>query len=324
MNLLIIDLLADQFKDKIEKNFPELNIVTGTKQNDIEKFIGHADILLTLGPPPFIYTDEIMSKAEKLKWIHSIYSGVDFLTHLNAIPKDVIITSSRGIHGPQVSELVFYFMLSFNRNFPRIYRNQQNRIWERWAPDNSADEVRAGILCNKTVCILGLGIIGKELSQKCKAFGMTVYGVARTDKLAHTVDHFSKLDGLPDVLKKVDFFVSILPSTAETFKMVGEKEFSLMQPNSIFINVGRGDTVDEEALVEALKKGKIGGAGLDCFFTEPLPTESPLWDMENVVMTPHIGGQCDAYVEQVLPIFEENLKRFVNDEQHNLINITER
>jgi D-2-hydroxyacid dehydrogenase (NADP+) len=324
MELMIIDPLADQFKKKLEAEFSDLTIYAVNQQEKISKNIEKIDILLTMGPPAFIISDEIMKKALRLQWVQSIFSGVEFLVNLPSLRSDVIVTSSRGIHGPQVSEIVFYFMLSFNRNFPQILRNQDQKIWERWEANRTDNRIHARLLYKKKVGILGMGVIGEEIAQKCKAFGMTTYGIARSRKLAHATDHFCEPDKLSDILKELDYFISVLPSTPENHKIIGAKDFSNMKPTAFFINVGRGDTVDEEALIVALKTGKIAGAGLDCFYTEPLPVGNPLWEMKNVVITPHIGGQSDIYVEQVLSIFEENLRRFLSGERQDLINLIER
>jgi D-2-hydroxyacid dehydrogenase (NADP+) len=324
MELMIIDPLAGQFKTKLEANFSNLTIYAVNQQDKISKDIDKIDILLTTGPPTLLISDEIMRKAQRLQWAQSIFSGVEFLTNLPSLKKEVIVTSTRGVHGPQVSEIVFYFMLALNRNFPQVVRNQDQKIWERWQANRTDNRIQARLLYGKKVGILGMGVIGEELARKCKAFGMTTYGIARSRKLAQATDHFYEADKLQEILEQFDYFISILPSTPENHKIIGAKDFSNMKSTAFFINVGRGDTVDEEALIDALKKGKIAGAGLDCFYTEPLPTGNPLWEMKNVVITPHIGGQSDIYVEQVLSIFEENLRRFLSGERRDLINLIDR
>jgi len=324
MDLLIIDQLAEDFKKALEHKFPEVAMHTVTNTEGIGNQIEKADIVLTMGPPAIIISDDMVKKASKLQWIQSIISGVDFLVNLPSLRKEVLITSTRGIHGPQVSELAFYLMLALNRNFPQILRNQDQKVWERWVPNDPNGTIEARLLYQKRVGILGLGAIGEEIARKCKAFGMTTYGIARTKRLADTVDYFYGPENLLEVIKEVDYFINVVPSTPQTHKMIGANEFSHMKPTAFFINVGRGDTVEEDALIDALRTAKIAGAGLDCFYREPLPKDNPLWEMKNVIVTPHIGGQSDIYVEQVLPIFEENLRRFLQGERRNLINFIER
>lgn len=324
MNLLIIDNLAEDFKKALEHKFPEMSIHAVDNTEKIGDLIEKMDILVTTGPPSIRISDEMVKKASKLRWIQSIISGVDFILKLPSLREEVLVTNARGVHGPPVSEVTFLLMLALNRNFPQVIRNQDQRVWERWVPGSPTNTIRARLLYKKKVGILGLGVIGAEISRKCKAFGMTVFGIARTKKLAHAVDYLYGPKKLLDVIKKVDYFINVVPSTPQTQKMIGARELSAMKPTAFFINVGRGDTVDEEALIDVLMKGKIAGAGLDCFCTEPLPKESPLWDMKNVIITPHMAGRCEIYVEEVLPIVEENLRRFLRGEKHNLINVIER
>jgi len=310
MNLLVLDFRSETIKKRLQAGFPELTIHAADSEEEIGDFIEKTDILLTIKIP-----DAFIKKATKLKWIQSLITGVDFIINLPSLRKEVLVTSTRGIHGPQMSEMAFLFMLALSRDFLRNLQNQKQKIWERWP---------ARLLYKKKVGILGVGVIGKELARKCKAFGMTVYGITSTKREIESVDHAYGPDGLMEVMGEVDFFVNIVPSTPETLKMVGARELSAMKPTAFFINIGRGDTVDEEALIERLKAKKIAGAGLDAFSMEPLPEDSPLWDMENVIVTPHNGGMSDIYLDQALPIFEENMRRFLQGERRDLINYIER
>jgi len=309
MNLLIIDEDAGYIKKKIGSKFPELTIHAAADESEVGDFVERADVLLAKRT-----SDEIIKRAKKLEWIQSMITGVDYYLNLPSLRKETLLTSTRGIHGPQMSELAILLMLSLNRKFPENIRNQDRKIWERWP----------GILLwKKKVGILGVGVIGEAISEKCKAFGMTVYGIDRIKREIESVDYFYGPEELLTVLEKVDYFINVVPFTPETEKMIGAKEFSAMKPTAFFISVGRGDTVDENALIEALESGKFAGAALDVFSIEPLPKESLLWEMKNVIITPHIGGMSDIYADQILPIFEENLRRFLQGERHNLINVIE-
>jgi len=309
MQLLILNKDAEYMKRALERKFLGISIHAITREKDVGEIIEKTDILLTI-----IISDELIKKASKLQWIQCMATGVDFFVNLPSLRKDVILTSARGIHGPQMSELAFLFMLALNRNFPQNIRNHDQRIWKRWP---------GRLLYQKKVGILGVGVIGQEIARKCKAFGMTVYGITRFKRKIDSVDYSYGPEGLLQVIREVDYFINVVPSTPQTKKMVGGKELSAMKPTAFFINIGRGQTVDEEALVSLLKAGKIAGAALDVFCTEPLPKDHPLWGMENVIITPHVGGLSDIYAEQVLPIFEENLRRFLQGERRNLINYIE-
>ena len=309
MNLIVIEASAKDIKKRLEPQFPEISIHAATSEVEAGDFIEKADILLT-----FLISDELIKKAINLKWIQSMISGVDPILKLPSLGKDVLLTSSRGIHGPQMSELAFLFMLALNRDLYRNFRNQSKKNVERWP---------GKLLYQKKVGILGVGVIGEEIARKCKAFGMTVYGITRTKRENVYVDYPYGSEGLLEVIGEVDYFINVAPSTPETRKMVGAKELSAMKETAFFINIGRGDTVDEGALFKVLKTNRIAGAALDVYSVEPLAEESPLWDLKNVILTPHIGGMSDIYNDQVLPIFEENLRRFLQGERINLINYTD-
>jgi len=309
MHLLILNQSADAYKKALAPKFPELSIHAVAKEEEIGNFIEKMDILLTIR-----ISDHLIKKASRLKWIQALTTGVDYIIHLPSLSKEVLITSARGIHGPQMSEMAFLLMLALNRNFPQIIRNQDQRVWERWP---------GKLLYQKKVGILGVGVIGEEIARKCKAFGMTVFGIDIVKRKVDAVDYFYGPEELLQVIQEVDYFIIVAPNTPQTQKLVGVKVFSSMKPTAFLISIGRGEIVDEEALIHALKTGQIAGAALDTFWTEPLPKDHPLWEIKNVIITPHVGGLSDIYVEQVLPIFEENLRRFLQGERRNLINLVE-
>jgi phosphoglycerate dehydrogenase-like enzyme len=306
MYLLILATSAKDYKNTLETKFPKLSIHAVTREEEIGDFIEKTDILFTAQ-----ISDELIGRAKNLKWIQTLSAGVDSIINLPSLRKEVLITSARGIHGPQMSEMAILLMLALNRNFPKVIRNQDQRVWERWP---------GKLLYNKKVGILGVGIIGEEIARKCKFLGMTVFGIDLVKREIDSVDFFCGPEGLLQVAKEVDYFIIVVPSTPQTKKMIGTEALSSMKPTAFLINIGRGDIVDEEALIHALKTGKIAGAALDTFWKEPLPKDNPLWDMKNVIITPHVGGISDIYVEQVLPILEENLRRFLQGERENLIN----
>ncbi len=311
MYILLAMADADEYKRDLEVRFPGVPFFAVTSQKDMGGHMEKADVIITI----YRVADDLLSKAVNLKWIQVTTSGVNYLLGRPSLRKDVIITSCRGIHGPQVSEMAFLLMLALNRNFPKVIRNQDRRVWERWP---------GMLLHRKKVGILGLGVIGEELASRCKAFGMTVFGVDTLKKELDCVDFFSGPETLPDVAKQVDYLILVVPSTPETEKIVGPRVLERMKPSAFLINLARGEVVDEEALIQALESGKIAGAALDALSTEPLPEDHPLWGMKNVIVTPHVGGMSDTYREQVMPIVEENLRRFLDGERRHLINFVER
>jgi phosphoglycerate dehydrogenase-like enzyme len=310
MHLLILNPFAKDYKKILEPKFPVLTIHPATGEEEIGNFIEKAEILLT-----HRISDVRVKKASRLQWIQATTSGVDYVLNLPSLGKEVLLTSTRGIHSPQMSEMAILFMLALNRNFPQMVRNQDLAIWERWP---------GRLLFQKKVGILGVGVVGEEIARKCKVFGMTVFGIARRRRKIDSVDYFYGPEDLFHVLAEVDYLIIAAPHTPETRKMIGAKALSSMKPTAFLINLARGEIVDEEALIEALKTRQIAGAALDVFWEEPIPTNHPLWKFKNVIITPHIGGMSDIYVEQVLSIFEENLRRFLRGEKNNLINLIKR
>jgi len=310
MNLLILGERAEAYKKALSPKFADVVIHGATKEEEVGEFIGQTDILLTIR-----ISNELLKKASRLQWIHVLTTGVDYILNLPSLRKEVILTSTRGIHGPQVSEMAFLLMLAFNRDFPEVVRNQDRRTWERWP---------GRLLWKKKVAILGVGVIGEEIARKCKAFGMEVYGIDIVRRKVEWVDFFYGPEDIVKVAKEVDYFIIVAPYSPQTERLVGLNVLSAMKPTAFLVNLGRGKIVDEEALVKMLKSGRIAGAGLDTYCQEPLPKDHPFWGMKNVIVSPHVAGMSDVYVEQALPVFEENLRRFLKGEKGNLLNLIER
>jgi phosphoglycerate dehydrogenase-like enzyme len=310
MNLLILEQRAEEYKKALSPKFPEVVIHAATQEAQVGKFIEQADILMTIR-----VSDDLIKKASKLKWVHAMTTGVDYIVKLPSLKKEVILTSTRGIHGPQVSEMAFLLMLALNRNFPEVVRNQDKGLWERWP---------GRLLWRKKIGILGVGVIGEEIARKAKAFGMEVFGIDIIKRKLDCIDVFYGPEDIVKVAKDLDYLVIVAPNTPETEKIVDSKVLSAMKPTAFLLNLGRGELVDEEALIRVLKSGKIAGAGLDTYLQEPLPKGHPFWGMKNVIVSPHVAGMSDIYVEQTLTIFDENLRRFIKGEKRNLINLVER
>ena len=309
MNLLILDSQAEEYRRALEPEFPELVIRACKTENEVGAFIEKAKFLLT-----FNISDPLIRKAVNLEWIQALGTGVDAILGLPSLPKGVLVTSTRGIHGPQMSELAVLLMLALTRRFPDTVRNQDKSVWDRWP---------AELLWKKKVGIFGLGAVGEEIAFRCKAFGMTVYGINRSGRGVDAVDRMFGLDGLLTVAREVDYFIVAVPLTPETRGMVGAEVVSAMKPTAFLLNLARGPVVDEKALIRALESRTIAGAGLDVFDEEPLPQGHPFWKMKNVIVTPHVGGTSTFYVSQVLPIFRENLRRYLKGERHTLINVVD-
>jgi D-2-hydroxyacid dehydrogenase (NADP+) len=307
-NVVIFELhSAEDYRKALQPKFPEIAVHAASNVEALAGLVDEMDVLMAFALP-----DELLRRATRLRWIQGLGTGVDYITNLPSLRKEIVVTSMRGIHGPQMSEMAFLQMLALGRNFPQMVRNQDLALWESWP---------AKLLWQKKVGILGLGVIGEELARKCKAFGMSVYGIDIVRKEIDSVDHFFGPEDIVEVAAEVDYLIVVAPNTPQTRNIIGAKVLSAMKPTAFLVNIARGELVDEAALIEALKAGKFAGAALDAFAQEPLPPDHPFWKMKNVIVTSHVGGRSDIYVEQAVPIIEENLRRFLKGERKDLINL---
>lgn len=249
------------------------------------------------------FDQELLKLAPKLRWIQSVSAGVDAIPHKELAARGIALTNGRGIHQIQMSEFALALMLQWARRFPDFYRNQASRTWNT--------KVWISELHGCTLGILGAGSIGQAIAAKAKAFDMKVVGYNRSGQAAPGFDcTYTGREGLEEVLRASDYVVLLLPHTADTHHLLAEPEFRLMKKDAFFINLARGSIVNEVDLVKALTDGVIAGAALDVFETEPLPSTSPLWELDNVILTPHVAGMSPQYMLRASSIFYENIRRF--------------
>lgn len=253
----------------------------------------------------------LLERLPQLAWIHSLTTGIDRI--LAGRPRaDIVITCARGIHGPQMTELALLLMLSLLRGFPQVLRNQAARVWDRRPQP---------LLTGRTIGIVGLGAIAAALAPRCQSFGMRVIGVSDSRRTAPGCDEVRPRTALAEVAGQVDFLLLLVPLQDATRHLVDARVLRAMRPTSYLLNLARGPVVEESALVEALRAGRIAGAALDVFDIEPLPASSLLWDLPNVIITPHVGGFSAVYGEQNLPLLDENLRAWVAGEPAAMRNI---
>ena len=312
-NLLILLTLTpelnSQYRDRLKAKFPELQVDLVDHHSKVGPYIGNADILLTFAPR---LSDEVLRAGTKLKWVQALGTGTDNLTDQAALRKDIVVTNIHGIHGPPVSEAAIASMLALARDIPRALRAQTAREWARFP---------ARLLHNKTVGIFGVGAIAAELAPKCKALGMRVVGVSSVPRTVAGFDAMHDSANLAKAASDFDFFVLLTPLTEKTRNAVDAKVLAAMKRGSFLVNLARGGVVDEPALVEVLKSGRIAGAALDVFNEEPLPQDHPFWAMPNVIITTHQGGFCDVYIEHALPMVEANMRCFLSGNLDKMINV---
>jgi phosphoglycerate dehydrogenase-like enzyme len=246
----------------------------------------------------------------RVRWVHCMWAGAGELAAAAGITdadlQRVALTTSSGVHAGPLAEYVLFGILEGIKDYSRIRREQHGRAW--------AERPFAEI-SGRTVLVLGTGAIGKRVAQLAGALGMQVIGVRQhTDRHTPFVDELHSPTALPQLLPRADVLVVALPLTDATRSLITAKEFALLPQNAVVINVGRGPVIDEKALIEALQDGKIASAVLDVFTKEPLPSDSPLWDMENVIITPHYAGVSIRENERIVDIFIANLRRHLANE----------
>jgi len=312
--LILLTLPADvieQYRARLSAMFPDLAIDVADQNTNLTPLIGAADILLTFGQVMKNLKADFKNAAN-LKWVQALGTGLDGITDQPTLKADVIVTNVHGIHGQPVSEAALAGMLALARDIPRAVRAQDQKAWVRWP---------AKLLAGKTVGIFGIGAIAEKLAPKCKALGMTVIGITSALRPVAGFDRMHRRDELLRVVPELDYFVLLTPYSAETHHVIDAKVFAAMKPASYLVNLARGGIVDEEALVDALNKGRIAGAAIDVFQKEPLPENHPLWSFKNVIITTHQGGFCDVYVDLALPTIAHNLRCFLAGDVKKMINV---
>jgi D-2-hydroxyacid dehydrogenase (NADP+) len=306
--LLVFDEFAGQYAACLRGVRDDVTIVEATGASDALAKVRDADGLATFGN---VIDDQILAAAPRLKWIQTLSSGVDSLLLLKGLKPDIVVTSAAGVHGPLVSELAMLLMLAASRRLPELIKQQVSSAWLR---------LPGRVLDSKTVGIAGIGAIGQQLAAKCKAFNMRVVGFGSTVRTTANVDVFHNYAELAQQAGSLDVLVLLAPLRSDTVNLVDKRIFEKMKRDSIFVNVGRGKTVNEADLIEALMTRQIGMAALDAHALEPLPSTSPLWTLENAIITPHIGGYVDDYAARVSPIIAQNLQAIVTGQVERLVN----
>jgi D-2-hydroxyacid dehydrogenase (NADP+) len=297
--ILILARLEDRYLDQIRAVDPGLSVIAASDTDRALALAPEAEVIVAWQIPP-----AVMERAGRLRWIHATAAGVDTLLYPAVQEGRVVLTSSVGVHSTGLPEHVMALVLMFSRRLHAAVRNQMAHRWNR--ASTIGDEISG-----KMLGVLGLGTIGRTLAHRASAFGMRVIGTKRTPGSIPHVERVLPPEGTDEVLRESDFVAAILPLTAQTRGLIDARALGLMKRTAVLINVGRGAVVQEAALIDALRAGTIAGAGLDVFEREPLPSDSPLYDMENVVVTPHVSGASPTYFDRAVPFFCENLRRYL-------------
>ncbi len=312
MKLLIVvhhrfDLwnVPDWFENRLAEEFPGLQILVRNNYDSVQEDLQDAEVLFTISLRP-----EQFAAARSVRWIHAPTAAVHQFLFPELVDSDVVLTNSREVHGPVVAEHVIALLFALARKIPQSARMQQKKLWgqgeiwrEGWHP---------GEIGGATLGLIGVGSIGARVAKIAAALGMRVIAVREHVEKGSPagVEKVWPPSRIDDMLKQCDYVVLAAPLLQETEKLFDAKRFAAMKATAFLINVGRGAQVDEEALARALRNGRIAGAALDVFEKEPLPADSPLWELETLLITPHTAGLTEKLWYRHYELFSENLRRY--------------
>jgi D-2-hydroxyacid dehydrogenase (NADP+) len=286
----------------LEKAYPKVEFASCARREDTADAIADADVYMGW------LNQDIFRAAKKLKWIQSPSSGTDYYLAIpELVQSDVLLTSASGTHGACLAESALGMIFAFTRGIRDAIVSQQQHSW-------AIRQIRPKLveLTGSTLGIIGLGKVGRALAERAQAFGMRIVAVDLypVDKPDY-VEQLWGLESLGDLLREADYVVVTVPRTPQTRGMIGAEQLSVMKPGAILVGISRGGIIDQEALVQALREKRLVAAALDVCDPEPLPEDSELWDLENLLITPHVAGGTQFEAQHVLEIFRENLERFL-------------
>lgn len=332
--ILITAHFEPQWQQRVQQLAPDYQVVLNTPANPqelSEDVLRKVEIMYAFGwnlPEP--------EQVPHLRWVQLYSAGANQVMSSRLYREtDVLFTTASGVHAVAIAEYVLMVTLAWFHRLPTLFVWQQRHLWPRSA--QRGQELSVQTLRGKTIGIVGYGSIGREVARQAKVYGMRVLAMQRGDDHRDTgfifpdigdpegilPDHYYPVGQLHAMLAECDIVVASVPLTAETRAMFNAEAFKAMKPEAFFINIARGDVVDEDALVQALGEKWIAGAALDVFHQEPLPEDSPLWELPNVILSPHITGVFAEYNQTAAQIFMENLQRYLNGESlYNLVDRT--
>jgi D-2-hydroxyacid dehydrogenase (NADP+) len=307
--VLILDHHAEIYRDRLRAEFPAAKLVLAQGVSELPADLSDIDVLISFA---IELTDDFYRRATRLQWIQCLATGVDQILRCPSLRPDTVLTSGRGAHGAPMRETVVYLMMAVSRDVKTLVEEQKAHVWNRRF---------YSLLTGKTAVIVGVGVVGTAIGQLLRAFGMHVIGVTRTTRAVESFDEMMPTDRLVEAASRADFLINVLPANADNALLFDRAVFAAMKPTTYYISAGRGQTVDEPALIAALRERRIAGAGLDVFQTEPLPADSPFWDLPNVFITPHLGGYTIEYEDLIMPLIVDNMRMFVAGRHSEMRNI---
>jgi phosphoglycerate dehydrogenase-like enzyme len=315
LTLLVIADPSAQFLKPLSRLQQDIQIVLSDDPQKLKSLAPDVDAIL------FVHFDvdllaNILPLANRVRWIHCLWTGVDMILKPQVIAHPAELTNGRGVFRWPLADWVMAAMLFFAFDFRRIVRQQEQDVWQPFISTS---------LSGRVLGIIGYGAIGSAVAARARPFGMKIAALRRRPELFERdslVDQTYGSDQLKELMAASDYILVVTPLTAETRGMIGEAEIAATKPSAVIINIGRGPVIDEAALVQALESGRICGAALDVFNTEPLPSEHPFWRMSNVLLSPHTADRVEGFLDPAFECFFENLDRFRKG--RSLVNVVDK
>ena len=297
--IIVITRNQEEYRQKLGAlKLPGLEILTPDTPEEIREHLGRANIMLA-NPP---LAKDYINDAKNVVWMQSTYAGVDSM-NAEGLRKDYILTNVRDVYGPAMAEYVFAYILAFKKEVLESVAYQRDKVW---------NQRLLGLLSDEVLCIVGAGSIGKEIARMGKAFGMRTIGYRTKNEPVEFFDEIFTGD-MKKCVARGDYVVSVLPNTRDTNDVFSADVFTAMKPTATFMNIGRGNAVNDSDLIDAVKNEDIARAVLDVFKEEPLSADSPLWSTENIYVTAHMSGY--VFTEKEFDIYAENYRRFCAGEE---------
>lgn len=300
MNVLITVPLGDELMAELREAFPAIQFRINTKFDEASDEDLQAEIVVSYNSQLKL---EVFPRLTDVKWIHVFSAGVDNLPLQQLEQNRIVVTNSSGAHQVPMSEFAIGIMLNESKRFIPFHEAQKKGEWMK--------KVKLEELDRKTVAILGTGSIGQEIAKRAKVFGMNTLGVNRSGRQVEGFDHIFTQDQVKDALSRADYVIVVAPLTSSTRNWLTADKLRCMKQDAVFINLGRGELVDENALIQVLQERLIRKAYLDVFQVEPLPADSPIWTLDNCVIYPHISAISDQYNKRCCEIFVHNLHQYI-------------
>jgi len=300
------------FREQLSELFPEFHFLFFENMEEAKGVLPETEILVTYGED---VNKDILDQASELKWIMVFSAGLEKIPFKELKRRGILLTNARGIHKIPMAEFAIGLLLMHAKQFLVFSKQQEEHLWNKRVPTKE--------LLGETLLVLGTGAIGREIARYAKFFGMKTIGINRNARPIQEFDETYSLSELNQVLPEADYVLSILPSTKDTIGIFTLEQFMLMKESAVFINLGRGDCIVEEDLLNALEKGEFSHAYLDVFSEEPLRKEHPFWTCNRITITPHVSARSSMYVSRGMDIFIDNLKRYITgrEDMINLIDL---